>query len=1090
MDDDKNKSLSIIQALKILDYWHKIEFFESTDIKSLEDNADGVLRLTVEALQIPSALPWIDPQQIRLAGRDYLPSKKYNYELFFGIFDRKEIFARAKQTWPDIADVKDEQLQDEGRTCSVKCLVDQDGYIDGESFEFSTVTWALGQLETGGLQDINLESYQIASGKLQKRFKEIIAVANNLKKEHGLPLVLTTYEIIEFLKAMAEWTHFSPEVPAPALFIKLKETRKKKNSPCKDQQQQTFYPDRLSELSRLSQISVNPAITEISASSPDIAGEITILNSFYLRDIEKAINWIKEKGLLADSPLGRYLIGSRDRKPDLMTPDGRSLLLDKLRLSQLPAGRWPSDSAHNMSLMQQFAINTLEQELALSGLYSVNGPPGTGKTTMLRDLVASNLVKRASILASLDRASEAFGETICLTLDSKHFTIPCLSPQLAGYEMVVASNNNAAVENISRELPQQKSLGKAWRQIGYLKPVAQKLAAQTRIFELHEQKNDKLYEIKPLTAETDCWGLIAAALGKQENREIFGQRVFYFKSEKGVASAPADSYRTLVESIKQLPDNAFAEAKNAFNTAQEGFQGILYELKQLEALRDQQEACQQQKLKVEQCRARLLRLNVRLAKLRDRRTAWWTLQVGAWCRERAIIGGLERRRAIVDASYQLEKNRFEQLANALREEQQRCALLEEKYSDAVFATSETDIEAPAFQRTTFGHCQALNEARSLLTVKALELHQAWLAAAYKESNLHQAFYILMQAINGGIQHKQACMALWRLLFMIVPVVSSTFASVARQFSTFGEGDIGWLFIDEAGQATPQQAVGALWRAKRAVVVGDPLQIEPVFTIPPAFVEAIARRDFGEAWRDWSPTVQSVQNLADRVNPYGTMQISKEIWLGSPLRVHRRCDEPMFSIANAIAYNNKMLHGRDDLWPQDDFLWGDSCWFDVCGEVDGKHFVPEQGQYVLSMLRAWLEQSPTLPDAYIISPFKRVKNRLKVYLRKELRGVNGSGAWINERVGTVHTFQGKEEKNVIIVLGLSEEHRGAAKWASAKPNLLNVAVTRAQKRVYIVGSKNIWSGCQYFNVAHEKLEARQKSTQSMNAKESAGKLIQS
>ncbi|MEQ1974338.1 DEAD/DEAH box helicase [Xenorhabdus sp. SGI240] len=327
----------------------------------------------------------------------------------------------------------------------------------------------------------------------------------------------------------------------------------------------------------------------------------------------------------------------------------------------------------------------------------------------------------------------------------------------------------------------------------------------------------------------------------------------------------------------------------------------------------------------------------------------------------------------------------------------------------------------------------------------------------------------MSVINNSFENRKVSLALWRLLFMIVPVVSSTFASVGRQFSAFSAGDIGWLFIDEAGQATPQQAVGALWRAKRAVVVGDPLQIEPVFTIPPIFVEAIAKREFGETWRDWSPTIQSVQNLADRVNPYGTMQISKDTWLGSPLRVHRRCNEPMFSIANVIAYNNKMLHGKNQLWPQDEFLWGSSCWFDVSGEAEGKHYVPAQGQHVLTMLKTWLQHNnQTLPDTYIISPFKQVKNQLKVFLQKELRGVEGINQWVNKRIGTVHTFQGKEEKNVIFVLGLSEKTQGAAKWASEKPNLLNVAITRAQSRVYIVGSKRIWSGCQYFDVADEKL----------------------
>jgi hypothetical protein len=143
---------------------------------------------------------------------------------------------------------------------------------------------------------------------------------------------------------------------------------------------------------------------------------------------------------------------------------------------------------------------------------------------------------------------------------------------------------------------------------------------------------------------------------------------------------------------------------------------------------------------------------------------------------------------------------------------------------------------------------------------------------------------------------------------MVPVISTTFASVASQFRDLGPNSLGWLFIDEAGQAVPQAAVGALWRARRAVVVGDPLQIEPVFTVPIKLIKALVSSSELPPDQVVAPHQVSVQNLADEANRLGTRIGSGDDsrWIGSPLRVHRRCVDPMFGIANEIAYEGKMI----------------------------------------------------------------------------------------------------------------------------------------------------------------------------------------
>lgn len=77
-------------------------------------------------------------------------------------------------------------------------------------------------------------------------------------------------------------------------------------------------------------------------------------------------------------------------------------------------------------------------------------------------------------------------------------------------------------------------------------------------------------------------------------------------------------------------------------------------------------------------------------------------------------------------------------------------------------------------------------------------------------------------------------------------------------------------------------------------------------------------------------------------------------------------------------------------------------------------------------------------------------------------------WCKERVGTVHTFQGKEEDSVLFVLGADARHASSANWACANPNIVNVALTRARRRFYVVGDRAVWGGLRPFLWAVDQL----------------------
>ncbi|MGQ9670784.1 MAG: DEAD/DEAH box helicase [Desulfosoma sp.] len=398
-----------------------------------------------------------------------------------------------------------------------------------------------------------------------------------------------------------------------------------------------------------------------------------------------------------------------------------------------------------------------------------------------------------------------------------------------------------------------------------------------------------------------------------------------------------------------------------------------------------------------------------------------------------------------------------------------------------------DLEQEHWQIGGLRWDETLNAKRAELFVAALQLHEAGLAEVLKTGGRFGGNVVAFCHMLSGkrLQETQYALAIGRNLFMVVPVVSSTFASFATQFRDLGANALGWLFIDEAGQAVPQAAVGAMWRARRALVVGDPLQIEPVFTVPIKLIEALSRSSDLPPDRNVAPHRVSVQNLADAANPLGALIRSGEDvqWIGCPLRVHRRCLDPMFSIVNEIAYAGKMIFfdptdPQKRRPPKNSLDLGDSAWVHAPGPANTKQAVPMQIELVHKALVALYQRTGTLPPIYIISPFKRIKDELigriskpenwRVLLPPEVVKPPKKSKlqdWCKARIGTVHTFQGKEESIVWMVLGCDERTQGAANWAANKPNLLNVAQTRAKHRFFMIGDVGLWGGQRHFVAAN-------------------------
>jgi len=167
---------------------------------------------------------------------------------------------------------------------------------------------------------------------------------------------------------------------------------------------------------------------------------------------------------------------------------------------------------------------------------------------------------------------------------------------------------------------------------------------------------------------------------------------------------------------------------------------------------------------------------------------------------------------------------------------------------------------------------------------------------------------------------------------------------------------------------------------------------------------------------------------------------------------------MFSLVNDVVYHGLMIPGtRETPDPADWFDVPGSAWIGVGGGGNG-HVRHEEMAQLKICIEALTTKGVPQNEIFVLSPFRQVADALEEALAKT-PGI---------RHGTVHTAQGREADVVLFVLGGDPAHPGAQQWAAEKPNLYNVAVSRARKRLYVIGDQSLWGHLQYFSALASRL----------------------
>jgi energy-coupling factor transporter ATP-binding protein EcfA2 len=311
------------------------------------------------------------------------------------------------------------------------------------------------------------------------------------------------------------------------------------------------------------------------------------------------------------------------------------------------------------------------------------------------------------------------------------------------------------------------------------------------------------------------------------------------------------------------------------------------------------------------------------------------------------------------------------------------------------------------------------------------------------------------------------------LSMLTPCLVMTFFMLPKQFLAFGDNKqfflynyIDLLIVDEAGQVSPEIAAGAFSLAKKAIVVGDIFQIEPVWSVNRALDKALALSngviesldDFAQLEQNGlNSSRSSVMRVAAKSCKYEKFG-SKGLFLSE----HRRCYDEIIEYCNELIYGGNLQPMRG-LGKQDKKLAIKQWPHMGCKQIQSEHST-KKGSSRLNRLEAeqiaaWVKSNFTFIEAAyqgkeenkenligIITPFKAQANCIKAELKKQIPQY---ASFIS--VGTIHTFQGADRR--IVILSTVYGSQDGCFFIDANKSLMNVAVSRAKDHFFVFGDIN-------------------------------------
>lgn len=313
---------------------------------------------------------------------------------------------------------------------------------------------------------------------------------------------------------------------------------------------------------------------------------------------------------------------------------------------------------------------------------------------------------------------------------------------------------------------------------------------------------------------------------------------------------------------------------------------------------------------------------------------------------------------------------------------------------------------------------------------------------------------------------------WRNYAKLTPCFIATAFTLPKYLRHWGEPlyeGIDYLIIDEAGQVSPEVVAGCFALAKKAIVVGDTRQIEPVWRVTSPVDEGNIlkhglHQDLPETIKDPAPARSRgltsyegniLKAVQGRINYSST---GDETQRGVMLREHFRCVPEVINYCNELAYKGQLIPSRKGI---DAYILphlGYAHVRGVCQKRNGSRCNEEEAECIVEWIKDNIDrlkkyymekEKKDIDEAdlvAVVTPFAPQARLIASLLKQAGRG--------SLTAGTTHALQGAERKVVIFSPVYDGDHPGNY-FFDTGVNMLNVAVSRAKDSFLVFGDMNIF-----------------------------------